>query len=338
MIWRKPFWRRRARVCLKFAAFFLPLLSACDGAPRTVRAAEVFGTRVTIIVSGESEERAAAAAGEVFAHFQKMHRRFHAWRDGELAEVNRAVAAGALPATVGAPMAAMISLSAEFARRGGGLFNPAAGELFALWGFHSDDPPREPPSRGEIADYLSAAPRMRDVELRGRVLRRAPPRTRFDFGGVAKGAALDAARDIMRRRGIGGALINVGGDILAVGDDGGRPWRIFLHPAGVFTELADGEAASTSGGGARFFVREGRRYHHLLNPRTGAPSDAARAATAISGDPRHAGAISDAAATALAIAEESEARQIAKNFELSAALQVDKNGDIRPLLGAARWR
>lgn len=335
-------WRRRAGGFLNFAQFaaaaLIPLLSACSDLSRTERETEIFGTQITMIVAGGTEAERTAAIAETFAHFQQMHRRFHAWREGELAEVNRAVAAGALPLTVGAPMAAMLSLSADYARRGNGLFNPAAGELFALWGFHSDETPRRPPSPEEITAALSASPQMSDVALRGTVLVFAPSRTRFDFGAVAKGAALDAARDIVRRRRVSGALINVGGNILAVGDNGGRAWKIFVHPAGVFVSLADGEAVATSGGGARFFVYEGRRYSHLINPRTGTPSDSVFGASAISDDPQNAGAISDAAATALAIADEDEAREIANNFALSAALQVGTNGEIRPLVGAERWR
>ena len=337
MIWRKPYWRRRARAFLNFF-IFAAALSACGESPRTERTAEIFGTQITVIVVGGAAQERTAAIGEVFAHFHKMHRQFHAWREGELAKINRAIAADELPITVSAPMAAMLSLSADYARHGNGLFNPAAGELFALWGFHSDDTPARPPPPQAIADYLSAAPQMRDVVLRGTVLQSAPPRAKFDFGAIAKGAALDAARDILRRRGISGALINVGGNILAIGDNGRRPWKVRLHPAGVYAELADGEAVATSGDGARFFVYAGRRFHHLINPRTGVPSDSAAAATAISGDLQNAGAISDAAATALAIATEKEAREIAHNFALTAALQVDKRGSVRSLIGEKRWK
>ena len=132
----------------------LPLLAAgCGGEKQTVRAAEIFGTRITLIVSGMAEERAAAAIGDSFAHMETMHRRFHAWREGELLRVNRAIAAAALPMTVSAPMAAMITLAADCERRAEGLFAPAAGALFSLWGAHNN-PPSRPPSAEKIAAHL----------------------------------------------------------------------------------------------------------------------------------------------------------------------------------------
>ena len=307
----------------------LPLLAAagCGGEKQTVRAAEIFGTRITLIVSGMTEERAAAVIGDSFAHMETMHRRFHAWREGELLRVNRAIAAAALPMTVSAPMAAMITLAADCERRAEGLFAPAAGALFSLWGAHNN-PPSRPPSAEKIAAHLPP-PRMQDARLSGRTLLSAAGR--LDFGGIAKGAALDDIRRRLRARGVQNALLNIGGNIMAMGSNGGRPWRVRLHPADKIILLADGEAAATSGSSERFFEFGGRRHHHIIDPRTGAPSVANLAATAVSAHPRNAGAMSDAAATALMIADEEEARRIASNFALSAALQITSDGRLRPL-------
>ena len=304
------------------ALLSLLLLCACADNSPTVRSAEVFGTQITIIINDLPQAEAAAAVAEVLLHWQDMHGRFHAWRAGETTEINRAIAAQQFPISLSAPMAKMLSLSIDYSRCSNGLFNPAAGQLVSLWGFHADVPPTRPPVA--VADYLP--PPMTEVKLRGRFLDSAPMIVRFDFGAIAKGAALDDARDILRRRGVKNALINAGGNILAMGKNNERPWRILLFPANMTLSLADGEAVATSGGGARYFIYEGRRYHHIINPRSGTSAAEIVAATALSDDLQHAGALSDAAATALAIADSEEAGVIVENFGLAAALQISTAG------------
>jgi thiamine biosynthesis lipoprotein len=96
----------------------------------------------------------------------------------------------------------------------------------------------------------------------------------LDFGGYLKGVALDRAADILRSQGVRNALINIGGNILALGYKEGRKWRVGIqHPrrAGALAtvELNDGEAIGTSGDYQRYFELDGKRYPHLLDPRTG---------------------------------------------------------------------
>ena len=97
------------------------------------------------------EEQAAAAIGKVFNHFRTMHRRFHAWREGELAAVNRAIAAAELPINISAPMSDMLALSADYGARSEHLFNPAIGRLVALWGFTPMSCPTNRPLREKLA-------------------------------------------------------------------------------------------------------------------------------------------------------------------------------------------
>ena len=144
--------------------------------------------------------------------------------------------------------------------------------------------------------------------------------------------ALDEAREILRSHQIHNALINIGGNILALGNNGGSPWRIELRPAttqpslGVII-LKDGEAVATSGGGERRFIYQGKVYHHILDWRSGEPASSTAAAVVISDDAQNAGAISDAAATALVIANQREAARILQNFKISVALRLFNDGE-----------
>jgi thiamine biosynthesis lipoprotein len=105
------------------------------------------------------------------------------------------------------------------------------------------------------------------------------------LGGIGKGYAVDRAAELLRRAGFGNFLIHAGGDLYAAGRRGNRPWRVGLHdPRGAegatfaSIELAD-ETFSTSGDYERFFIQDGVRYHHLLDPDSGLPARACRSVT-----------------------------------------------------------
>ena len=333
----------------KLFAFALALfaggVASCAGDDEVRRETEVFGTRAEIVVVDAvdvGEQQAGEAVAEVFARLRESHRRFHPWRAGEAANINRAVARGELPMTVSAGTAAALRLSADGEANSGGVFNPAIGALVSLWGFHSDDasPARRPPSDAALAEWLRDPPTFRTMRLEGNVLSHLHPRARLDFGAVVKGAALDDAKTILRARGINNALVNIGGNLLALGMNGDRKWRVALRGsrksdgvggAGVIgeVELSDGEAVAVSGGGERYFEYAGVRYHHLLDPRTARPAvDAWTAGVIVSSGP-DAGARSDIAATSLAVAQsESEARAMLKRFGIAAAFRVSRKGEL----------
>lgn len=311
------------------AALLLPFVAGCNHQMETTsRSDEVFGTQVSVVIIDMTEAEATEAMNDVFAHWRNMNTQFHAWQgDGELVEINRAMDEQQLPVTVSESMATVISLAVTYSWHTNGNFNPAAGRLFALWGFHSDSLPARPPPEDKLAEYLAKQPDMRDVDLREQILVGVPFQTKFDFGALVKGVALDNARDILRKHGVKNALIATGGNIMVLGKNQDRPWRIRLHPSNYYVSLADGEAVATSGGNPRYFEYEGRRYTHILDTRTGRSADNIAAATAISDDPKHAGAISDAASTALVIANKEQAEYLIDNFELAAGLQVAGEGE-----------
>ena len=294
----------------------------------------MFGARAEVVIVGMPEEKAAQVIGEVFAHFRVMHRRFHPWQPGELLSVNAAIAAGDLPREISAQMAAMITLSADHSRRAEYLFNPALGGLVSLWGFHgAQNKQRKPPDDSAISMFVANMPSLRELKINNQKITSANKKTQLDFGAIAKGAALDSARDILRANGINNALINVGGNIIALGDNNGKPWRAGISAGGgkVFAavELQDGEALAVSGGGERNFVHNGETYHHIINPRTGNPAKNASLAAVISADLFNAGALSDSCATALVIANEDESRRILKNCGIDLALRITNNNGIK---------
>jgi thiamine biosynthesis lipoprotein len=157
------------------------------------------------------------------------------------------------------------------------------------------------------------------------------PAVQLDFGGYAKGYALDRAAAILSAHGIGDALINVGGNIMALGRHGERPWRIALEsPRGngllATIELENGEAIGTSGDYRRYYEIDGKRYAHIIDPRTGYPVPGVESVTVLVQPQEGAGALSDAASKPIFIGGKSGWRNAATRMGISCAMLVDSDG------------
>jgi thiamine biosynthesis lipoprotein len=226
----------------------------------------------------------------------------------------------------------MLKDAASLAELGEGLFNPAIGNLVRLWGFHTDSfEPRLPDARA-IEELVRANPRMTDLVIDGSHVTGTNPAVRLDLGGYAKGYALDRAAAYLRSQGVHNALVNIGGNILALGSKGGTPWRVGIqHPrrAGALAtlELKDGEAIGTSGDYQRYFELEGRRYCHLIDPRSGRPVEHTRALTVVARGER-AGTLSDVASKPLFIAGPRAWPGIGKRLGIDMALRIDADGRV----------
>lgn len=295
----------------------------------------VFGTLAQITVLGDDPTALQRAAAGVFREFDRMHRDLHAWQPGELMALNEAIARGEKDIATTAEIAALIANARRFSERSGDLFNPAIGKLVALWSFQRDRPGGPVPEPSEIARLARARPRMEDLTVLGNRVTSSNPEVRIDFGGYAKGYALDRAADILRDAGTRNALVNVGGNILALGRRGDTPWRVGLEdprgPAGEAhllgtIELADGEAIGTSGDYRRYYVVDGKRYSHIIDPRSGYPATGVRSVTVVVSPRPGAGALSDAASKPLFIAGASGWREAAEKLGITRALLVDDEG------------
>jgi thiamine biosynthesis lipoprotein len=308
------------------------LLAGCKGKqPLYQEQGYVFGTLVEVSVYGEPEPRARLAVSRVMHEFQRLHDKLHAWQPSELSEMNAAFARGR-SAGVSPELAAILEDATQLSQRSQDLFNPAIGGLVQLWGFHADEFKPALPDKGKLARLVAANPQMSDITI---AHGRARSRNRFvqvDLGGYAKGYALDRAADILRKQGIRNALINIGGNILALGQHGDRPWRVGIqHPrksgALAILDLHDSEAIGTSGDYQRYFMIGNVRYCHLIDPRSGYPVQGVQAVTILTHGP-HAGVLSDADSKPLFISGAGGWRAAATRMGLNEAMLVDEQGKI----------
>lgn len=272
------------------------LLAGCTHEPDITRQqAYVFGTLVEVSVADAPHADAALAA--VLTRFDALHRQLHAWQPSELTQLNDAIAANRRFAA-SPELAAMLKDAQALAERSHEVFNPAIGQLIALWGFQSDTPADHVPAPDAVRATVARHPSMADLRFDGDTVWSVNPAVKLDLGGYAKGRALDEAAAILKQRGVANALINIGGNVLALGRAGDRPWRVGIQaPRGpgvlATLELADGEAVGTSGDYQRYFEADGKRWCHLIDPATGYPANGLQSVTIVVGG-ANAGTRSDA--------------------------------------------
>jgi thiamine biosynthesis lipoprotein len=312
----------------------LLLLAACGRETVHSQESYVFGTRVEVQVWGGDAGQASAATAAVLREFDRLHRAYHAWQPSELTALNDAIAAGR-PVQVSNELAALVVEAKEVARESDFLFDPGIGALVKLWGFHDDNFKARLPDAQKLADLQKLRPSIAELKVEGNNISSKNPAVALDFGGYVKGVALDRAAGIMKSRGITNALINIGGNVLALGSKGGTPWRVGIqHPRApsplATLELRDGEAIGTSGDYQRYFELGGRRYSHLIDPRSGAPAVGTRAVTVLIA-PRAAGGgtgmWSDVASKPLFVAG-ADWQRLATKLGISQALRIDAAGHL----------
>ena len=316
-----------------FLLVCLICLAACTPRPTVYHEQLlVFGTVVDIQLWGVDAAQGQQVVTRLAEDFEYMHRTWHAWHPGTLGRVNALLASGetfsAAPSIL-----PLIKRGTELSQLSGGLFDPAIGKLVALWGFASDDPPKGPPPSAEaIRSLLDQHPSMADIQLDGIHMRAQNPSLKLDFGAFAKGYAVDRAIDVLRELGIQHAVVNAGGDLRAIGRHGDRAWRVGIrHPraAGILAsvEVEGDESVFTSGDYERYFDWEGKRYDHIIDPRSGYPAEGLSSVTVFAQQAD----VADAAATALFVAgpKAGDWLPVARAMGISGVMLVDEQGVVQ---------
>ena len=307
---------------------FLLLLTSCYKEPLYNTQSYVFGTLVDISIYGETELAAQEISNQIIRDFQALHNRLHAWRPSELKSLNRAFALGKTPVTIKPDVAAMIADATQLSVQSNGTFNPAIGGLIQAWGFQQDEFKPTDIDENKLKILLQANPQMSDIVIENGKVFSNNPHVQLDFGGYAKGYALDLAIINLRKLGINNALINIGGNIIALGKHGDKPWRVGIqHPrkpnAIAVLNLESGWAIGTSGDYQRYFDLDGKRYCHIIDPATGYPVQGTQAVTVLIPPQSHAGVMSDVASKPIFIAKSDSRAEAAKSMGVENYLVIE---------------
>ncbi|MBK7647400.1 MAG: FAD:protein FMN transferase [Betaproteobacteria bacterium] len=322
----------RSGLKLFLIALFALFLAACGRTPLQEQQAYVFGTRVEVLVVSNDPEQGRKAIAAVLREFDRLHRAYHAWQDSELTILNSAIFSGR-PQQVSPELAEFVQEAQALSQQGDYLFDPGIGQLIKLWGFQADEFKAELPTKADIQAWLASKPSIADITINGSTISSRNRNVALDFGGYLKGVALDRAAAILRAQGINNALINIGGNIMALGSKEGKKWRVGIqHPRQsgpmATVSLNDGEAIGTSGDYQRFFEVDGKRYAHLLDPGTGYPADHTQAVTVLIPTGPRAGTLSDATSKPVFIAGPEHWREMARKMDVGLVLRVDRDNHI----------
>jgi thiamine biosynthesis lipoprotein len=240
------------------------------------KSSTVMNTLVTVTVVASTPQDAETAIDAALEEIRRLEGLLSFWTEkSEIARVNRA--AGLSPVEVSPETLEIIERSLFVSEETGGAFDATIGPVIRLWDFQQKV---MPDTRGVREALRKVDYRMMRVNRSTRTAYLEDERMSFDTGGIAKGYAADKAVERLKELGISSGLVAIAGDIRAFGTKpDGRAWTIGIRNPRVrqgddvmaTLELSD-EAVSTSGDYERFFVRQGVKYHHILDPKTGYPA------------------------------------------------------------------
>lgn len=269
---------RRGFVGLGIGALAVAALPAAAWRRQRVvrRAIPVMGTIADVVVVSGSAARAQGAIAASLSELRRIEALMTRFDLGsDIGHVNAARPRVAVP--VSPETAAVVAEALRWARATDGAYDPAIGAAVQLWDVTNR---HEPPARDLVA-RLAGRAFHRHVEVGtfqgSPAIVRHDADAQLDLGGIAKGYGVDRAVAALRDWGVRNAVVDVGGDLYALGDGvDGEGWRVGIqspHSAGDLARVVrvSDAAVATSGTYAQFFTHQGRRYHHLLDPRLAAP-------------------------------------------------------------------
>ncbi len=243
------------------------------------------GSLVEVSAWSESESAASEAFEHVFREFDRLDALLSVWKDdSDASRIN--AAAGKAPVKVSGETIDVLSIAHDISAQTGGKFDITFGALADIWKFDHDQD-------NSIPDRAAIERRLPLVNYEDVIVDRAAgtafirrPGMRIHLGGIGKGYAVDRAVALLKQRGLRDFMIQFGGDLYVAGTNGGKPWKLGIadprgsHDPFATIEISDG-TFSTSGDYERAFVKDGVRYHHILDPDRGEPARGCRSVTLV---------------------------------------------------------
>lgn len=285
-------------------------------------------TLVTITVVSNSEDLARKACDAAYQELDRLGRllNFYA-EDSEISAVNRN--AGSKPVRISPETLELIETAVYVGEQTEGGFDVTVGPVVKLWDFKK----KVLPAKADIASRLpSVGYKNIVIDKAAGTVYLQKSGVQIDLGGILKGFAADKAAQILMDHGIEDGIVAVAGDIRLFGrQPDGQPWNIGIQhprPKGDEEELLatvklGSQGISTSGDYQRYFLQDGIRYHHLLNPLTGYPESSCRSVTVIA--PK--AVLTDAFATGLFIMGPKKGLEVLERLGMDGVI-VDKDGAI----------
>lgn len=307
--------------------------SARAPSPATMRAVaypvRTMGTLARVVIMTADSAGADPIARRVHAAFARVDSLMSNWTTtSEVARINGTAGAGATP--VQPEVAHVIDAALRIGRESDGAFDITVEPLVRLWGFLGGTPHVPDPAAAESIRVRIGPGQVRFDPAR-RTIAFAHPDVKIDLGGIAKGHAVDEAVVPLRAAGIADALVDVSGNMFALGHPEGAPaWRIGIRDPRdrmpYFARLRlSNEAVATSGTYEQFVAADGRTYGHIMDPRRGRPAEGLISVTVVTANAMDA----DAWGTALfVLGPEAARRTAAARSDVAAILVQEGRGGV----------
>jgi FAD:protein FMN transferase len=262
--------------------FGVLLLGSTARAEWLSQSQSIMGTRCSVELWSEDKARGEAAMASVFDDMHRIDRLMSTWKENtEISRVNREAAKQPVP--IGAELFWLLQESVKYSELTRGAFDITYASVGYLYDFKKG----VHPDRKAIDAALPGVDwRRMKLDPKRLTVFFERPGMRIDLGGIAKGYSVDKGIEILQKQGITRAMVNAGGDTRIIGDRFGRPWVVGVrdpdHAGKTFLRLPLTDTAfSTSGDYERYFDEDGKRYHHIIDPKTGDSARKVRSVTVI---------------------------------------------------------
>ncbi len=265
----------------------IALLLLSLGAPEVYQAqAPVMGTRVQvqIVVDGDADRaRAEQDFARVVAELERVEGLLSEWKPES--PIGRLNDAGGRPLALPPEVFELLSRALGWSAKTGGAFDPTFASVWGLWRFDPGDEARIPTPE-EALRRASAIDYRRVILDPSATTARIEKGSKIGLGGIAKGYAVDRAVALLRARGRHDFLVKAGGELYLAGRRGDRPWIAGIRDPrqddADFAVLAlENSAFTTSGDYEHFVMKDGVRFHHIIDPKTGYPARASQSVTIV---------------------------------------------------------
>lgn len=294
------------------------------------RSLSVMGTDLVIRAYGDDAAQLDRAIDAAITEIRRVEDLATDWRDSPLLRLD--AQAGRGPQPVEDELRALIGRALRMAAITGGAFDPTFAGVGRLWHFDGGEP--RVPAAEDIAAALSTIDFTRVIVDDARGTIELPAGFRIGLGGIAKGYGVDRAMQVLMEHGVQHAVVNAGGDMKLLGRRDGELWEVAIkHPRDRASAMAvlhlSNACVVTSGDYERFLEIDGRRYHHILDPRTGYPSTGCMSATVVGPSAEDC----DAFATALCVLGVEDGLALVEQLPRIEAILVGMDGAVHVSTG-----
>ncbi|MEO8465431.1 MAG: FAD:protein FMN transferase [Gammaproteobacteria bacterium] len=286
---------------------------------------DMMGTRVSVDLWADDELRGHDLVAQVMTYYRHVDEMMSTYKpDSEISRIN--AHAHEAPMRVSDELFDVVQASQEISAASHGAFDITYESIGYLYDFHA----RQHPTDAQIKEHLPAVSYRHVVlDAEKHTIYFTVPGVKINVGGIAKGYLVQHAADMLRAQGVEHALLNAGGDTRVIGDRRGQPWIVGIRNPRVAGEIVTrlplvDEAISTAGDYERFFEENGRRYHHVINPRTGEPTEGILTVTVIGPS----GTMTDGLDTAIFVLGVEEGMKLIKRYPEYETIIVESNGKV----------